>query len=260
MLPASARRRACHKTAFTLIELLVVIAIIAILAAILFPVFAQAREKARQTACLSNMKQMGYAIQMYSQDYDETLIPFWYVNASPYPGGGWDIRRTFMYLSQPYVKNWDIFTCPSGSQGPLGVFDDGLPSKVRNVEVSYTYNSLRDPSMGGFDPAAYSGSCEWVGSGKFGVELSRILAPADHAVLFESNNNDIWNESLTDYWPLQNGAETWKNPQCANGAYATNDCSQVKLRHAGGFNLCFADGHAKWQKKTFRRQWTRTNK
>src|SRR5687768_14150296 len=93
-----------HRPAFTLIELLVVIAIIAILAAILFPVFAQAREKARQSACLSNCKQIGLAVMMYAEDYDQSYpmythhpkhAPMWYE------------------MVQPYVKNRDVFVCPS---------------------------------------------------------------------------------------------------------------------------------------------------
>jgi prepilin-type N-terminal cleavage/methylation domain-containing protein/prepilin-type processing-associated H-X9-DG protein len=93
---------------FTLIELLVVIAIIAILAAILFPVFAQAREKARQAGCLSNGKQMATGLMMYAQDYDERL-PRWWT-----PDGGKDNKqRDWKNDIEPYVKNWDVYRCPS---------------------------------------------------------------------------------------------------------------------------------------------------
>ena len=114
---------------FTLIELLVVIAIIAILAAILFPVFAKAREKARQAACLSNLKQVGLAIMMYVQDYDERM-PI---------AGAMDHRNASCRFAcptglppvvMPYVKNFGIFTCPSGP-------DEWLPGG----SVAYSYGS-----------------------------------------------------------------------------------------------------------------------
>ena len=102
--------------AFTLIELLVVIAIIAILAAILFPVFAQSREKARQTSCISNMKQIGTGALMYAQDYDERLPRNWYGNlgmeATTAIGDPLN-RYKWMDAIQPYVKNTGIFVCPS---------------------------------------------------------------------------------------------------------------------------------------------------
>lgn len=98
---------------FTLIELLVVIAIIAILAAILFPVFARAREKARQTNCLSNLRQFGTALQMYGQDYDECLPPH-NDDAAPYPAYDWRYD-TILYRLLPYVKNTQLYRCPSDS-------------------------------------------------------------------------------------------------------------------------------------------------
>jgi prepilin-type N-terminal cleavage/methylation domain-containing protein/prepilin-type processing-associated H-X9-DG protein len=100
-LPSASLRKLAG---FTLIELLVVIAIIAILAAILFPVFAQAREKARQTACLSNTKQIALGVQMYTQDYDEML---------PVIGDNAQCRGRWQWQIFPYVKNSDIFTCPN---------------------------------------------------------------------------------------------------------------------------------------------------
>src|SRR5688500_4426112 len=99
-----------RKRAFTLIELLVVIAIIAILAAILFPVFAQAREKARQTSCLSNMKQTGLGLMMYTQDYDETTPPR---NDAVDNFGDPGVTPNFLGSIQPYTRNGKIYGCPS---------------------------------------------------------------------------------------------------------------------------------------------------
>lgn len=96
------------RNGFTLIELLVVIAIIAILAAILFPVFAQAREKARAISCVSNLRQMGTGMILYSQDYDEQIIPAWL----GFPSVGWPGNARWMDLTQPYIKNAQVFVCP----------------------------------------------------------------------------------------------------------------------------------------------------
>jgi prepilin-type N-terminal cleavage/methylation domain-containing protein len=126
--------------AFTLIELLVVIAIIAILAAILFPVFAQAREKARQTSCLSNCRQMGIALQMYVQDFDETLPT---VRMMGTPGESW------LVLVQPYIKNVLLQRCPSDTSSHW----NATPPRLS----SYGFNAYFDP----FHPPYGSASGRW---------------------------------------------------------------------------------------------------
>ncbi len=121
---------------FTLIELLVVIAIIAILAAILFPVFARAREKARQTSCLSNVKQLSLGLIMYAQDYDEMTVIF-----SQGPSGG---NPQWHYLIQPYLKNENIYICPS--QNPTVVFYGRLISYGIHRSTGVSLGSIREPA------------------------------------------------------------------------------------------------------------------
>ena len=117
-MPLYSSRR---KHGFTLIELLIVIAIISILAAILFPVFSRARENARRSSCLSNIKQIGLGFAMYSQDYDERMPPAWITVVDTnwkYPNGiTTDSTRTWYLLIYPYIKNMQVYNCPSADPG-----------------------------------------------------------------------------------------------------------------------------------------------
>lgn len=209
------------RRAFTLIELLVVIAIIAILAAILFPVFARAREAARKTSCLSNLKQIGSAIQMYSQDYDENLPSVRFAN---YPDGLWgspawnDYQWGYIFtLTEPYIKNTGVLKCPSARDqilGPAG----------RQINLSYGYNEyLYNLGSGWSSEAALAGN-------QHGVASIAIVADSRFAGIF----ND-WDAGWT-------GSGT---------PYQQNFLARVMLaedsrpRHEGT-NFLYADGHAKF--------------
>jgi len=146
---------------FTLIELLVVIAIIAILAAILFPVFATARDKARQTACLSNTKQLGTAVLEYQQDYDE---------CSPDSPNPWQQGNGWACMVYPYVKSKAVFICPSDSSGV-------------SVACSYGYNANNVHWPGGICPGACAS-----GAPSTGYQLSQYSAPGMTVLFFEVAN------------------------------------------------------------------------
>jgi prepilin-type N-terminal cleavage/methylation domain-containing protein/prepilin-type processing-associated H-X9-DG protein len=199
--------------AFTLIELLVVIAIIAILAAILFPVFAQAREKARQTACLSNMKQVGLGLQMYTQDYDETLPPANTVSNFGEPNA----LPNFLGAIIPYTRNRNVFYCPSS---------------VDATSVGY------DKS---YKPTALSNS-SYQGNGVvMGRTLSVVPAPAD--IVYLDENMFRWNYAWLrpQEYPKKGQFSWWHWNQ---GIGKTEQYSNV---HSGGGNLVFLDGHARFR-------------
>ncbi|NPV49408.1 MAG: prepilin-type N-terminal cleavage/methylation domain-containing protein [Armatimonadetes bacterium] len=153
-----------RRRGFTLIELLVVIAIIAILAAILFPVFAKAREKARQTSCLANVKQLSLGILMYAQDYDEKLMRHCYC----YTGSCW------AYNVQPYVKNTQILRCPSWDGISYGYNMQAvdclkLASIKSPADLMLIADSRRKTSSGTLAAVAFlnhapnGGACGWSG-------------------------------------------------------------------------------------------------
>ncbi len=218
------------RSAFTLIELLVVIAIIAILAAILFPVFAQAREKARQTSCLSNTKQLATSVLMYAQDYDEVFPMSAYVGPRPaavtvpvaLPAGGPSVITVYDVL-QPYIKNVDIFTCPSYKPGldwysRLGPLWSGT---FRYVGFVPNFGLFGDSLCG----SPSTGMPQLKGGYTPAVSLAATQFPADTVMFFDGTHR---NEA---------GAPTLKL-----GAHNF----LVDPRHSDGGNVNFSDGHSKW--------------
>ncbi len=221
---------------FTLIELLVVIAIIAILAAILFPVFARAREKARAASCQSNLKQIMLAILMYAEDYDEKLPAgktwCWEPNAITNP--------QYYQLLYPYIKNWQIFACPS--QKTLWCGDAGsIPHHGVN-------NGANSPITLGFVPRDF----------KLSYGYSENIWNSNNDRAIASCGALRGNNQLTEWkYPAQtivvadciglvnNGARIgWANV-CAAACHPERKTDD-NTRHNGGSNCGFMDGHVKF--------------
>lgn len=215
------------QAAFTLIELLVVIAILSMLAAILFPVFAGAREKGRQTACLSNLRQLGLAVNQYTQDFDETLPGATDGNPGSGTVGGWvyyttftggmDVTRGSIY---PYVRNPRVYICASDTAGD----ENG---------VSYGINSClsREP---------------YIDNVLAGRELAGFDNPASWMLLGEESAGTVFTPD----------PRPWTGT--TNDGYLNRETDSFSERHQGGLTLVYLDGHARrlraetaWEQRVF---------
>ena len=230
---------------FTLIELLVVVAIIAILAAVLFPVFATAREKARQTSCASNMKQLGEAFIQYENDYDETTVGGTATTTTngcyTQAGAGW------AGMIYPYVKSTGVYTCP----------DDVIVPSRNFTEVSYMYNQ---------------DAANWTCS-QLGAPLSKFTSTTKTVNLVEINNDAVGTSSLThggEYssaygsggWGgqygicdapegCQNNTAYFVTGFLGNFGSLASTYSTIYQKHpigihSNGSNFLMMDGHVKW--------------
>lgn len=247
-------RSSVPRRGFTLIELLVVIAIIAALAAILFPVFAQARAKARQASCQSNFKQVALSFAMYAQDYDETLVP--YFNGTAVTVNNWENFYIWPQLVQPYIKNWRVFACPGNPSATDAVYlkREGLPSATTGRQLDYAramhadfgYNnqhlaperSLQPQSYGYVSDGAPLASIPRPANTVLGVDSTRDLGPNGGS----GPGNSHVLPPVTEGFPYHPGfySALWSPAQHNYGF--------VWARHSETTTTAYVDGHVKSQK------------
>ncbi len=268
--------------AFTLIELLVVIAIIAILAAILFPVFAQAREKARQTACLNNLKQIGTGTVMYAQDYDENLpYPYWLPDWDRWCEDGHTWRQRIL----PYTKNNQIYVCPDykkagGIKDPADCVKSSRHGLPANVAPSIPY--VGNYGMNAFWAEGYEVPGAGTSSGSAPAtpitQMVKATSPSE-TILASENTDGDWalepeaadeanthqpDDSFTGNEPPERkslpklpGCSVYPKVPYPGGFFYGGDGNGGSslpghiwtIRHSGGGILTFMDGHTKWMKR-----------
>ena len=226
------------RSAFTLIELLVVIAIIAILAAILFPVFARARENARRSSCQSNLKQIGLGIIQYIQDYDEKfpMANSHVAVATAQNPGGW------ADATQPYLKSVQIFQCPSETRPPD-------PDPDSNGYTDYWYNAMLSWNGGVGGAQRYN-----AGISQAALESTSLTVMAGDAGQNDVRNSGSSRTRSNGFDGNGGGSAAQTNPGVPGtippALSFVNNAGYLNggVRHLEGINLLFSDGHVKWTK------------
>lgn len=243
-----------NRSGFTLIELLVVIAIIAILAAILFPVFAKVREKARQTSCTSNMKQLSTSILMYVQDYDEG-----------YPLGtpnNWN--SSWPVQVEPYVKSLAVFRCPDDSNLTQVDWTKGWGGDP----ISYSANGFIDGDVDGTPPIPMKGVMTMAQTkiSPMNRTIAGINIPAETILLCEKHDTDVikaggWG-NLSSFAPgaMTVGTNKWDGLAAneipngklpATNPWPTGPDGSVSAHHTNMANFAFCDGHVKTMRPSY---------
>jgi prepilin-type N-terminal cleavage/methylation domain-containing protein/prepilin-type processing-associated H-X9-DG protein len=224
------------KKAFTLIELLIVIAIIAILAAILFPVFARARENARRSSCQSNLKQISLGVLQYRQDFDELSIITTTDRSSPNVNG-----RGWAFNLQPYLKSTQIYQCPSETTSPS---DDVTSNGYTDYWINHN-NTLYDSSSnitGGINETSMPFPTMTVMLGDGDKTGGAGTVGNNQSCCAGTSSYDMKPEGSWDWGWYLVGQATVR----ADGA--RQDRGTGGIRHLDGINLAFFDGHVKWYK------------
>ena len=256
-----------RQSAFTLIELLVVIAIIAILAAILFPVFARARENARRSSCQSNLKQIGLGFEQYKNDYDGYIAPM-------ILGSGKDGTYAWPTMMMPYIKSNQIFTCPSAPEGSSFAPDpqfintavgsakksfcqyatnDGSGSLVPNRflgKLTYTRNLIlrnkwKTPGFTGGDKTGFI-SVDVTGTGTASLNESAVEDPSGTIHMFDG----ITGSASPPGTACGGGAAAFAaiDEEVNTDHFPDSETSKPAYRHFEGFNALYGDGHVKFRK------------
>jgi len=230
--------RHSRAAAFTLVELLTVIAIIALLAAILFPVFTRAREKARAATCLSNLQQIGLATIQYNQDNDERNAPLGGTLGTKNPADGhyW-VAPSWRQLVYIYARNTQVFSCPDRNSN-VGTAD----AETLGADIAPGYGDY--PAI----PVSYAGS-DFVMSGS-GMAISGFTDPSTRLAVVEApSGGSTWGDQA---WVMnsqcaQGPSYDWENYWGGwyNGAPVSGDAKYIFVGHTGMMNYLFLDGHAK---------------